>query len=71
MSSFVEISKTSKIIIPGAAGLVGQNLIVFLMKAGYTNLVAIDKHEINTKMLADLHPGITVILADLAEDGGW
>lgn len=71
MSSFVEISKTSKIIIPGAAGLVGQNLIVFLMKAGYTNLVAIDKHEINTKMLANLHPGITVIQADLAEDGGW
>ena len=71
MSSFVEISKTSKIIIPGAAGLVGQNLIVFLMKAGYTNLVAIDKHEINTKMLADLHPGVTVIQADLAEDGGW
>ena len=45
-----EISKTSKIIIPGAAGLVGQNLIVFLKKAGYTNLVAIDKHKHNTKM---------------------
>ena len=71
MSSFVEISKNSKIVIPGAAGLVGQNLIVFLMKAGYTNLVAIDKHKNNTKMLADLHPGITVIKADLAEDGEW
>jgi len=54
MSSFVEISKDSKIVIPGAAGLVGQNLIVFLLKAGYKNLVAIDKHKNNTKMLADL-----------------
>lgn len=71
MSSFVEISKDSKIVIPGAAGLVGQNLIVFLLKAGYKNLVAIDKHKNNTKMLADLHSDITVIEADLAEDGEW
>ena len=71
MNSIVEITKDSKIIIPGAAGLVGQNLIVFLMKAGYTNLVAIDKHKHNTKMLAELHPDITVIEADLADKGEW
>ncbi len=71
MNSPVQISKSSKIIIPGAAGLVGQNLIVFLLKAGYSNLVAIDKHKHNTQMLAELHPGITVIEADLAEDGDW
>jgi nucleoside-diphosphate-sugar epimerase len=71
MNSIVEISKNSKIIIPGAAGLVGQNLIVFLKKAGYTNLVAIDKHKYNTKMLAQLHPDITVIEADLADEGEW
>lgn len=71
MNSFVEINKNSKIFLPGAAGLVGQNLIVFLKKAGYSNLVAIDKHKHNTKMLAELHPDITVIEADLAEDGEW
>ena len=71
MNSSVEISTSSKIIIPGAAGLVGQNLIVFLKKAGYTNLVAIDKHKHNTKMLSELHPDITVIEADLAEQGEW
>lgn len=67
----IKISKNSKIVIPGAAGLVGQNLIVFLKKAGYNNLIAIDKHKYNTKMLSDLHPDITVIEADLAEDGAW
>lgn len=61
----------SKIVIPGAAGLVGQNLIVFLKQAGYTNLVAIDKHPHNTRMLARLHPDITVIDTDLAEPGAW
>lgn len=71
MNSIVEISKNSKIVIPGAAGLVGQNLIVFLKKAGYSNLVAIDKHKHNTKMLAELHPDITVIEADLADKGEW
>ena len=71
MNSFVDVSKDSKIVLPGAAGLVGQNLIVFLKKAGYTNLVAIDKHKYNTEMLARLHPDITVIEADLAEEGEW
>lgn len=71
MNAIIEISKDSKIIIPGAAGLVGQNLIVFLKNAGYSNLVAIDKHKYNTRMLSRLHPDITVIEADLAEDGDW
>jgi len=65
------MDKHSKIILPGAAGLVGQNLIVFLKQAGYTNLVAIDKHPHNTRMLAKLHPDITVIEMDLAEAGEW
>ncbi|MFO8024392.1 NAD-dependent epimerase/dehydratase family protein [Thiohalophilus sp.] len=65
------MDKQSKIVIPGAAGLVGQNLIVFLTQAGYTNLVGIDKHPHNTRMLAELHPDITVVEADLAESGPW
>lgn len=65
------MDKNSKIIIPGAAGLVGQNLIVQLKKRGYTNLVAIDKHTNNLKVLKQLHPDVKVIEADLAEVGSW
>lgn len=65
------MDKNSKIIIPGAAGLVGQNLIVQLKKRGYTNLVAIDKHANNLKVLKQLHPDIKAIEADLAEVGSW
>ena len=61
----------AKIIIPGAAGLVGQNLIVQLKENGYKNLVAIDKHHANVKILSELHPELRVIEADLAEDGNW
>lgn len=65
------MDKNSRIIIPGAAGLVGQNLIIQLKKRGYTNLVAIDKHKSNIKVLKQLHPEIVVIEADLAEHGEW
>lgn len=65
------MDKNSKIIIPGAAGLVGQNLIVQLKSRGYSNLVAIDKHTQNLKVLKGLHPDIIAIEADLAENGGW
>ena len=65
------MDKNSKIIIPGAAGLVGQNLIVQLKKRGYTNLVAIDKHTNNLNVLKQLHPDVKAIEADLAEVGSW
>ncbi|MHB1946580.1 MAG: NAD-dependent epimerase/dehydratase family protein [Gammaproteobacteria bacterium] len=60
-----------KIILPGGAGLVGQNLILYLKQAGYTNLVAIDKHPKNLSVLKKLHPDITIINADLAVPGVW
>ena len=59
------------IVITGAAGLVGQNLIVRLKARGYTRLTGIDKHPVNTAILARLHPDITVIEADLAAPGPW
>jgi nucleoside-diphosphate-sugar epimerase len=65
------MNKNSMIIIPGAAGLVGQNLIVMLKEQGYTNIVAIDKHVENTRLLQQVHPDVTVIHADLAERGEW
>lgn len=60
-----------KIVVTGAAGLVGQNLIVLLKEKGYQNIVAIDKHEYNLNILKELHPEVTTILADLAEEGAW
>ncbi len=65
------MNKKKKIIIPGAAGLVGQNLLIQLKERGYTNLVAIDKHTNNLKVLKELHPDVNVIEADLAEHGEW
>lgn len=63
--------KSDKIVLTGAAGLVGQNLIVEMKQQGYTQLVAIDKHEHNLDILRKLHPDVTTILADLAEPGEW
>ncbi len=63
--------KNSKIVLTGAAGLVGQNLIVELKAQGYTHLVAIDKHAHNLAILRRLHPDVEAIHADLAESGEW
>ncbi|MCF7749383.1 NAD-dependent epimerase/dehydratase family protein [Bacillus subtilis subsp. subtilis] len=63
--------KNDKIVLTGAAGLVGQNLIVEMKQQGYTQLVAIDKHAHNLDILRQLHPDVTTIHADLAEPGTW
>jgi nucleoside-diphosphate-sugar epimerase len=60
-----------KIVVTGAAGLVGQNLIPRLKARGYVDIVAIDKHPANTRVLRELHPDLEVIAADLASDDGW
>ncbi len=65
------IGKDAHIVLTGAAGLVGQNLIVELKAQGYTRLVAIDKHAHNLGILRGLHPEVQAIEADLAEDGPW
>ena len=36
--------RTNRIVITGAAGLVGQNLVTLLLEEGYRNIVAIDKY---------------------------
>jgi nucleoside-diphosphate-sugar epimerase len=61
---------TKRIFISGAAGLVGQNLIATLAGAD-VSIVGVDKHAANLKILRELHPGITLIEADLAEPGAW
>lgn len=59
------------IAITGAAGLVGQNLVLMLREAGYANLVAIDKQGANLRLLGELNPGLRTVEADLAIPGSW
>ncbi|WP_213297253.1 NAD-dependent epimerase/dehydratase family protein [Paraburkholderia sacchari] len=61
----------TRILLPGGAGLVGQNLVARLKARGYTNLVVLDKHKANLEVLRQVHPDITAIYADLAEPGEW
>ena len=67
----MSITTDMKLIIPGAAGLVGQNLIIALKEKGYTNIVAIDKHPENIKILQQFHPDIEIIEADISMPGEW
>lgn len=60
-----------KIVITGAAGLVGQNLLPRLKRSGLGEIVAIDKHVSNTEVLRRFHPEIRIIHADLAVSGAW
>jgi len=60
-----------KIIITGAAGLVGQNLISHLKTNTSYDLVGLDKHPANTRTLRNLHPDVRVVEADLSENGPW
>lgn len=61
----------NKIIITGAAGLVGQNLLLFLSTPGKLQVIAIDKHEKNLRLARDLNLGPRVVKADLAVPGAW
>ncbi|GAC1607200.1 MAG: hypothetical protein NVS3B3_09620 [Aquirhabdus sp.] len=60
-----------KIILPGGAGLVGQNLVARLKEKGYKNIVVLDKHRANLAILKRVQPDITAEYADLAEPGDW
>lgn len=60
-----------KIILPGGAGLVGQNLVAQLRQRGYSNLVVLDKHKANLEILRRMHPEVVAEYADLAEPGSW
>jgi nucleoside-diphosphate-sugar epimerase len=63
--------KNQKIILPGGAGLVGQNLVARLRERGYSDIVVIDKHRTNLAILKETQPDVTCIDADLAEPGTW
>ena len=63
-------SPAAKIVVTGAAGLVGQNLLPRLSGRNY-DIVAIDKHPDNCAILRRLHPSVTVLECDMAVDQGW
>lgn len=60
-----------KIILPGGAGLVGQNLVACLKAKGYKDIVVLDKHRSNLALLKQVQPDIILEYADLAEPGDW
>lgn len=60
-----------RLVVTGAAGLVGQNLVPRLKARGHKDIVGIDKHPRNTATLRRLHPDITVVEADLSVSGAW
>jgi len=65
------MDKHSKIVVTGAAGLLGQNLVTELVHQGFDNITALDKHANNLHILQQMHPAVTCIHADLSEGGAW
>ena len=59
------------VIVTGAAGLVGQNLVLMLKEHGYRDIIAIDKHAANLDVLRRIVPEVRTVVADLAEPGDW
>jgi nucleoside-diphosphate-sugar epimerase len=60
-----------KIVITGAAGLVGQNLISQLVKDTNIEVTAIDKHKANLAILHRRHPQLRIFNYDLSQQGAW
>lgn len=58
-----------KIVVTGAAGLVGQNLVPMLVKQGYS-VVAIDRNP-NIKLLQKLNPKVKCVSTDVSQKGEW
>ncbi|VVQ28110.1 ADP-L-glycero-D-manno-heptose-6-epimerase [Pseudomonas fluorescens] len=65
------INLNERIVLPGGAGLVGQNLVARLKAKGYSNIVVIDKHCENLAILKRVQPNITAIYGDLSKPGDW
>jgi nucleoside-diphosphate-sugar epimerase len=60
-----------RIVVTGAAGLVGQNLIPRLKRRGFSQISAVDKHPVNTATLRRFHPDIRVLQENLTVGSGW
>ena len=62
---------TKKILITGAAGLVGQNLVARLKNRQDIELIGVDKHGPNGAIFRQLNPGVPLIEADLNAAEAW
>ncbi len=60
-----------KIVVTGAAGLVGLNLVARLKDRADLTLVGIDKHAANAALFRQIFPDVPLIEADLARPGDW
>lgn len=60
-----------RVIITGAAGLIGQNLVVKLKTRKDIDLLCFDKHKANCEIFRKFHPNVKLIEVDLSEDGNW
>lgn len=60
-----------RIVLPGGAGLVGQNLVARLLARGYRNITVIDKHRRNLEILKQVQPSVTTVYGDLSRPGDW
>jgi nucleoside-diphosphate-sugar epimerase len=69
--TFGQVDKSGKIVLTGGAGLVGQNLILSLKRKGYERITSIDRSSAGNAVIRKLHSDVTVIDADLADDGDW
>ena len=65
------MKKEIKIVLPGGAGLVGQNLVARLIAKGYLSIVVIDKHKANLDILKEVHTGVFIECADISKPGNW
>lgn len=61
----------TRIVLPGGAGLVGQNLIARLRARGYQHIVVLDKHRDNLQVLQQVQPDVQCQYADLSQPGDW
>jgi nucleoside-diphosphate-sugar epimerase len=59
-----------RVLVTGAAGMVGQNLVPRLLARGF-EVKALDKSEPALRVLAARAPRASVQVADCAEDGAW
>lgn len=63
--------EAKRLIVTGAAGLIGQNLVARLKERGGYEIIGLDKHAANTETFRQLNPDIEVIEGDLAQPGPW
>lgn len=65
------MKNNGNVVLLGGAGLVGQNLTIKLIEAGFQNVIVVDKSQSNLDVLRQLHPDIATYCADISENESW